>query len=192
MSAENNPSLSLVDPYPSGQDAVQRIALGAFAIGLLALVIAAFGPGKEFPQVFFWLAVVLGPVGATVYVARSFLLREPGVRNEHIWHRSLFNPWCGGLGVRSAAHRVLCRALLGTGELLERCRPCAGVRPAEQTPNRKPGRPMVPLWSHLHAVYLGDGRSGHRQIPTFQLPDGAHRLHHVLPIGLRVPHPRSS
>jgi ferredoxin-type protein NapH len=91
MSAESNPSLSLVDPYPSGQDAVQRMALGAFAMGLLALVIAAFGPGKEFPQVFFWLAVVLGPVGATVYVARSFLLREPGVRNEHIWHRSLFN-----------------------------------------------------------------------------------------------------
>ena len=52
------PSLSLVNPYPEGQDVVQRIALAAFALGVLALVIAAFGPGGEFPQLFFWLAVV--------------------------------------------------------------------------------------------------------------------------------------
>jgi ferredoxin-type protein NapH len=95
------PSLSLVNPYPEGQDVVQRIALAAFALGVLALVIAAFGPGGEFPQLFFWLAVVLGPVGGTVYAVRSFMMRPAGVRNEGVWHRSLFNrgmaAWVFGL-----------------------------------------------------------------------------------------------
>lgn len=87
----SNISLSLVNPYPDGQDAVQRIALGAFAVGLLALVIAALGPGGEFPQFFFYLSIVLGPTGGAIYAVRSFLMRPEGVRNESVWHHSLFN-----------------------------------------------------------------------------------------------------
>lgn len=85
------PSISLVNPYPDGQDAVQRMALGAFGVGLLALIIAAFGPGGEFPKLFFWVAVVVGPLGGTIYAVRSFLKRPEGVRNELTYHRSLFS-----------------------------------------------------------------------------------------------------
>lgn len=86
---ESNESISISNPNPLETDAIQKIGLTLFSVGLLLFLIAAFGGGSQNSILFFSLSIGLSVVGSLIYILRKYLTQAPGVKNNHNWHNSL-------------------------------------------------------------------------------------------------------
>jgi len=80
-----DPSLQLTS-NPAGGDPgpMQRVGLGALALGLLTLLVAAFGTGSDYPILTLWLGTGLTVGGALLYIVNQYSGGIPGVRNNGI------------------------------------------------------------------------------------------------------------
>ncbi|PCJ89421.1 MAG: 4Fe-4S ferredoxin [Flavobacteriales bacterium] len=101
--SEINPSLSISEPQPIGVNAAQKFGLAIFAVGMLALLIAAFGFGEDYPRILFALSFGLGIIGALIYIIQKYKGVSEGVKNNHIWLNSLTNrgvfAWTLGIAI---------------------------------------------------------------------------------------------
>jgi Pyruvate/2-oxoacid:ferredoxin oxidoreductase delta subunit len=84
-----DPGLQLIS-NPAGRELgpLHRVGLGMLALGLLTLLVAAFGKGSEFPMMTLWLGVGLTTAGSLLYIARQYGRGEGGIRNNGI----MFSP----------------------------------------------------------------------------------------------------
>ncbi|HET6243150.1 MAG: 4Fe-4S binding protein [Bacteroidetes bacterium] len=86
---ENNPSISISNPHPSGVDIIQKTGLILFSVGLLLFLIASTGTGMKYPVLLLSLSIGLSVGGAFIYFFRKYLTKSAGVKNDQIWQNSL-------------------------------------------------------------------------------------------------------
>lgn len=84
----HNPSLQLTANPSADHGAVQRAGLVVLAIGLLALIIAAFGPGSNHPYLFLIAGFGLTTIGALTFIIRQQGGGIPGIRNNGVMFSS--------------------------------------------------------------------------------------------------------
>ncbi len=99
--AQVDKSMSLANPHPHHMDWIQKVAAAIGGIGLLILFVAIFGViNNNYPL---WLASALGlmTVGTLIYSWREYAGKPAGIKNNHVWFRSLTNiglwGWIAGI-----------------------------------------------------------------------------------------------
>ena len=83
--------MSLANPHPNDMDTVQKIAAAIGAVGLLVLFIALFGQINSNYGTWLTASLALMAVGVCVYAWREYAGKPEGIKNNHVWHRSLTN-----------------------------------------------------------------------------------------------------
>jgi len=86
---ENNPSISISNSPPPETDAIQKIGLIIFSIGILLFIIAGIGGSGRNPILFFSVSVGLSFAGALIYFLKKYLKQPAGVKNNRVWQNSL-------------------------------------------------------------------------------------------------------
>lgn len=82
------PSLSIAEPAESHP--LQKLGVTMVAIAILSAIIAAFGPGKSSPVLFFWLVIGLAALGGIVY-SIPYYKAIPGIKNNGIMQSASTN-----------------------------------------------------------------------------------------------------
>ena len=82
------PSLSIAEPAESHP--LQKLGVTMVAIAILFAIIAAFGPGKSSPILFFWLVIGLVALGGIVY-SIPYYKAIPGIKNNGIMQSASTN-----------------------------------------------------------------------------------------------------
>ncbi len=118
--AQVDKSMSLANPHPNNMDVVQKIAAAVGAIGLLILFVAFFGAIKSNYPMWLTASLVLMAVGVIGYAWREYANKPAGIKNNHVWHRSLTNRglWGWMVGILMTGFYILLYfypALLGLG-----------------------------------------------------------------------------
>lgn len=68
---------------------VQKVALVAVSIGLLLLLLSAFGIANRQPLAYFTLVMALLAGGGVVYAKEQYKNKPPGIKNNGVWFTSL-------------------------------------------------------------------------------------------------------
>ncbi len=89
--AQAHNSLSLSNPHPTGMDTVQKIASAIGGLGLLILFISLFGQINGNYGTWLTASLALMTVGVCVYAWREYMDKPEGIKNNHVWHRTLTN-----------------------------------------------------------------------------------------------------
>lgn len=84
-------SLSISNPETGGLNAIQKLGLTGIAIGILAFLIAAFGPGSQNPLLFLLIGSGFSVVGGLVFSYQTYATKPAGIKNNHIMHQALTN-----------------------------------------------------------------------------------------------------
>lgn len=84
----HNPSLQLTANPSATHRPVQRAGLVMLAVGLLALLVAAFGPGSNHPYLFLIAGFGLATIGALTFIMRQQGAGIPGIRNNGVMFSS--------------------------------------------------------------------------------------------------------
>ena len=84
----NNPSISISNPHPTGS-VILKIASVIIAIGLILLIVAAFGGGSIYPLTFLLASIGVLSIGLILYVYNTLGKQIPGVKNNHVWFHSI-------------------------------------------------------------------------------------------------------
>ncbi len=82
------PGLQLTSGAPSHHGLAERAGLLLLAAGLLALLVAAFGPGSAHPLTFLLGGFGLLGAGALLYIIKAYGGESPGVRNSGVMFSS--------------------------------------------------------------------------------------------------------
>ncbi len=94
-------SMSLANPHPYNMDTVQKIAAAIGGLGLLVMLIALFGQINGNYATWLTASLALMTVGVCVYAWREYAGKPEGIKNNHVWHRSLTNKglwgWIAGI-----------------------------------------------------------------------------------------------
>lgn len=93
--------MSISSPDTGGLDTVQKIGLACVSIGLLAFLVAAFGPGSQQPLLFLLSGSVFSIIGGLVFSYQTYANKPEGIKNNHIMQKSLTNRgvWGWMLGI---------------------------------------------------------------------------------------------
>lgn len=83
----HDPGFQLTGNPTADHGPVQRAGLVMAALGILALMIAAFGPGSSFPWLFLAAGFGLTTLGALLYIFREYG-GHPGIRNNGVMFSS--------------------------------------------------------------------------------------------------------
>ncbi|MBL4716564.1 MAG: hypothetical protein JKX95_08010 [Bacteroidia bacterium] len=84
----NNPSISISNPHPTGS-VILKIASVIIAIGLILLIVAAFGGGSIYPLTFLLASIGALSIGLILYVYNTLGNQIPGIKNNHVWFNSI-------------------------------------------------------------------------------------------------------
>ena len=82
-------SLSLSNPHPPFIDGQQKIAAAVGAIGLLILFVAFGGYTFSNPAILLAASLVLMAIGIIWYASRSYVGKNPGIKNNGVWFSSI-------------------------------------------------------------------------------------------------------
>ncbi len=99
--SESGFSLSISNPDTGGLNTTQKLGLTGVAIGLLAFLVAAFGPGTQQPLLFLLVGSTFLTVGGLVFSYQTYATKPKGIKNNHIMHQTLTNRglWGWVLGI---------------------------------------------------------------------------------------------
>jgi len=84
-------SMSLANPHPNDMDTIQKIAAAIGGLGLLVMLIALFGQINGNYSTWLTASLTLMTVGVCAYAWREYTNEQEGIKNNHVWHRSLTN-----------------------------------------------------------------------------------------------------
>lgn len=91
MAETHDHSLSLAQPHPTGLDVAGKLGLGLAALGTLILLVtwAGINPDSQGLMLGFSLFGILA--GTAIYAWRKYAPHPAGIKNNHLWQKSLTN-----------------------------------------------------------------------------------------------------
>ncbi|WP_372937949.1 4Fe-4S binding protein [Seonamhaeicola sp.] len=88
---EKHSSFAISNPHKVALDNIQKLGLWLGISGLLILALAAFNVHLEPKNIFVLVSIGLILIGTTTYARRTYLKQPPGIKNNHVWFKSLTN-----------------------------------------------------------------------------------------------------
>ncbi|WP_282136470.1 4Fe-4S binding protein [Seonamhaeicola maritimus] len=88
---DKHSSFAVSNPHKVPLDSLQKLGLWMGIIGVGILAFATFNIHSEPKSVFVLVSIVLILVGSIVYGRQSYMKQAPGIKNNHVWFKTLSN-----------------------------------------------------------------------------------------------------
>lgn len=88
---QQDPSLSVSNPHPDHTDIIQKLGLAISAIGLLILVLSFFNIALLSNTLLLAISISFIALGTIIYSVRLYANVPEGIKNNHVFKRSLSN-----------------------------------------------------------------------------------------------------
>ncbi|WP_299553952.1 4Fe-4S dicluster domain-containing protein [Seonamhaeicola sp.] len=88
---DKHSSFAVSNPHKVPLDTIQKLGLWMGIIGLMILTLATFNIHAEPKNVFAIVSIVLMLVGAIIYGRQTYIKSAPGIKNNHVWFKTLTN-----------------------------------------------------------------------------------------------------
>ncbi|APY11379.1 FeS-binding protein [Seonamhaeicola sp. S2-3] len=88
---DKHSSFAISNPHKVTLDNIQKLGLWLGISGLLILVLATLNVHLEPKNIFVLVSIGFILIGTTVYARRTYLKQPSGIKNNHVWFKSLTN-----------------------------------------------------------------------------------------------------